>query len=245
MIGCSRTSSRKTEIARSLLICSGLHGSVVISSALKKLMKFPRLLLWCAKLLSSIRLLQKPRIIPASSPISSVSLGPESTFWSCPSIGWVKLNTDAVSKGNPGLSGGGGLFRDHLGSFLSAFCFFHGDSLALSAELQALLLGLQLAVKLGFPRIVVMDSLAAVQLIQAQHVPTRRDYFLIDNCRRLIAGNPWEVQICHVRRSANKAADSLANHSLISLNPYVEFSYVPDFLSPFLAEDNVAHFEQN
>lgn len=34
--------------------------------------------------------------------------------WHPPLIGWIKCNTDDTTKGNPGYSIGGGLFRDFL-----------------------------------------------------------------------------------------------------------------------------------
>ena len=35
--------------------------------------------------------------------------------WEKPARGWVKLNTDESSLGNPGLASGGGLIRDENG----------------------------------------------------------------------------------------------------------------------------------
>ena len=32
--------------------------------------------------------------------------------WDKPEEGWMKLNTDGLSLGNPGLAGGGGVIRD-------------------------------------------------------------------------------------------------------------------------------------
>ncbi|KAL0287128.1 UNVERIFIED_CONTAM: hypothetical protein Sradi_7130200 [Sesamum radiatum] len=32
--------------------------------------------------------------------------------------GWYKLNTDGASKGNPGISGAGGILRDQLGKVI-------------------------------------------------------------------------------------------------------------------------------
>ena len=35
--------------------------------------------------------------------------------WETPPHGWMKMNLDGASKGNPGHPGGGGTIRDHLG----------------------------------------------------------------------------------------------------------------------------------
>ncbi|KAL0293316.1 UNVERIFIED_CONTAM: putative ribonuclease H protein [Sesamum radiatum] len=41
--------------------------------------------------------------------------------WRKPPEGWYKLNTDGASKGNPGISGAGGILRDQLGKVIFAF----------------------------------------------------------------------------------------------------------------------------
>ncbi|XP_057997723.1 uncharacterized protein LOC131176672, partial [Hevea brasiliensis] len=47
----------------------------------------------------------------------SVSL----VHWYPPGKGWIRLHTDGASGGNPGKAGGGGVFGDHLGLWLSGF----------------------------------------------------------------------------------------------------------------------------
>lgn len=42
-------------------------------------------------------------------------------LWVKPPSGWVKLHVDGASKGNPGIAGYGGVFRDHTGCFLGGF----------------------------------------------------------------------------------------------------------------------------
>lgn len=168
----------------------------------------------------------------------------ETTCWNRPTENWIKLNTDGISKGNPGLAGGGGLFRDHTGTVMKVFCFFCGESTSLTAELFAIMYGLQLGIKLGIVRLIVeTDSFVATQLLQAETIITHRDYHLIDSCRRLIKDNSWEVQVCFVRRDLNKAADLLANHSLTTLVPFTDFDVVHDFLSRVLLDDIVAPLE--
>ncbi|XP_071913911.1 uncharacterized protein [Coffea arabica] len=78
--------------------------------------------------------------------------------WQSPVFGTLKLNIDGCSKGNPGLSGGRGILRDVLGSFIFAFagCFGYGTSL--QAEAKVLLLGLQLCVQRKMIRQLVVES---------------------------------------------------------------------------------------
>ncbi|KAL0443394.1 UNVERIFIED_CONTAM: putative ribonuclease H protein [Sesamum latifolium] len=42
-------------------------------------------------------------------------------YWLKPEPGWVKLNTNGASKGNPGLAGAGGIVRDYEGKVILAF----------------------------------------------------------------------------------------------------------------------------
>ena len=61
--------------------------------------------------------------------------------WRCPFQAVVKLNLDGCSRGNPGRSGGGGLFRDSDGRLLLAFSCYFGEMTSLQAEIKALLHG--------------------------------------------------------------------------------------------------------
>ena len=55
--------------------------------------------------------------------------------WDRPGIGWMKLNTDGSSLGNPGSVGGGGVIRDWFGRWVSSFSRKIGIKMSLLAEL--------------------------------------------------------------------------------------------------------------
>ena len=77
----------------------------------------------------------------------------------------VKLNTDGCSRGNPGRSGGGGLFRDYDGRFLLGFSCYFGETTSLHAELKALLFGARLGVSRGLVKLhLESDSLVLVRI---------------------------------------------------------------------------------
>ncbi|KAL0285442.1 UNVERIFIED_CONTAM: putative ribonuclease H protein [Sesamum calycinum] len=64
--------------------------------------------------------------------------------WRKPQEGWYKLNTDGASKGNPGISGAGGILRNHLGRVMFAFLEPLGTNTNTQAELSAIHRGLQI-----------------------------------------------------------------------------------------------------
>ncbi|KAJ8432816.1 hypothetical protein Cgig2_026146 [Carnegiea gigantea] len=65
--------------------------------------------------------------------------------WEPPSVDWVALNTDGSSKHNPGLAGGGGVFRGRNGEWLGGFAENMGICSAVRVELRAVLRGFLLA----------------------------------------------------------------------------------------------------
>ncbi|CAN1167006.1 Putative ribonuclease H protein At1g65750 [Linum perenne] len=125
--------------------------------------------------------------------------------------GWCTLNTDGSRIGSTGATSIGGLIRNEKGEFVRAFCGNIGDCSITRAELRAIVEGLKLAWSLGLRRIVVQtDSRAAVTILQRgvgmqhQHEALVADF--VD-----LSSRDWEVQLTHVYREANCAADHLAN----------------------------------
>ncbi|KAL0455304.1 UNVERIFIED_CONTAM: putative ribonuclease H protein [Sesamum latifolium] len=86
--------------------------------------------------------------------------------WRKPQEGWYKLNTDQASKGNPGISGTGGILRDHLGQVIFAFQEPLGVTSNTQAELRAIYRGLKLCIEKGFHNIwIETDAIAIIKLI--------------------------------------------------------------------------------
>jgi len=77
-----------------------------------------------------------------------------------------QLNFDGASKGNPGNSGFGGIFRDHMGAPILTFLGSRGWDTNNSAELEGLWKGLLLAQsKNFFPLIIEGDSQIIINMI--------------------------------------------------------------------------------
>ncbi|WCJ29423.1 LINE-1 retrotransposable element ORF2 protein [Euphorbia peplus] len=169
--------------------------------------------------------------------IGGGSLHPRIISWICPDVGWVKLNTDGMSKGNPGISGTGGLIRDSNGMWLCGFMCNLGICTALLAELWGLYYGLEMAWKKGYRRVIVeIDSLIVLKLVMDGERVFHRYYWLIEGCK-LFLKHDWEIKMQHQFREGNRAADWLANFAGASDLGHHEFDAPPAGLQFLLAAD--------
>ncbi|XP_058068314.1 uncharacterized protein LOC131217411 [Magnolia sinica] len=91
--------------------------------------------------------------------------------WSRPFRGWVKVNVDGSSRGNPGPSGGGGLGRDSNGNFLFAFKLGYGRGFNTRAELRAILNGIELCAQMGYSRVEIASDSSMVVVSLAKELP--------------------------------------------------------------------------
>ena len=78
--------------------------------------------------------------------------------WKRPSHGWVKLNTDGSSLGNPGPAGGGGVIRDEEGAWIVGFARNIGITSSYLAELWASRDGLVLCMNRKFNAVEVKSD---------------------------------------------------------------------------------------
>lgn len=167
---------------------------------------------------------------------STSNLTAEPAHWTPPPLGWIKLNTDGVSKGNPGPASGGGLFRDPSGTFLSAFIFTCGSCNAQTSELWAVLHGLRMAKRLGFQKIIIeVDSTVVYECLQKREKEIHVDYNLITSCRNMLDEADWDTEMNVVHRNSNSAADALANWALQTATPYTELFTIPDCIRSFIS----------
>ncbi|KAL0396335.1 UNVERIFIED_CONTAM: putative ribonuclease H protein [Sesamum calycinum] len=132
--------------------------------------------------------------------------------WRKPQEGWYKLNTDGASKGNPGISGAGGILRNHLGRVMFAFLEPLGTNTNTQAELSAMHRGLQICRDKGFRKIwIEIDAKAIITLISSP----RQGAWNLQNTLQRIQNilSQMTYRISHIFREGNQAADFLSNRA--------------------------------
>jgi ribonuclease HI len=133
--------------------------------------------------------------------------------------GFIKLNFDGASKGNPGAAGFGVVFRDHRSHILLINAGSLGHTTNNVAELWGLTRGLQLAIEHNFTKLIVEgDSLVITNLFGK--ILNGADPERISPCWRLSYGLRTIVNLLqpnqafipsHIRRKVNQVADELEN----------------------------------
>ncbi|XP_019055746.1 PREDICTED: uncharacterized protein LOC109115811 [Nelumbo nucifera] len=101
--------------------------------------------------LSEDDLLRNWKEIASSTPVKDTSL----PSWAPPPSGFVKLNFDGSSMGNPGPSGIGGVLRNEEGMIISLFSGPIGLGDSLKAEISAVIEGTQRAIELNITNLVI------------------------------------------------------------------------------------------
>ncbi|CAN1775820.1 Putative ribonuclease H protein At1g65750 [Linum perenne] len=123
----------------------------------------------------------------------------------------VTVNTDGSH--NPSLNRAttGGIIRNSEGRGLTAFTLNLGQCSITRAEIRGAIAGLEMAWNFGF-RIVELqiDSQAVVSLLTAPGVPEHQHASEVLHFQNLCKRD-WRVNIRHIYREANKAADFLAS----------------------------------
>eukprot|EP00253_Pinus_taeda_P022049 PITA_22049 len=152
---------------------------------------------------------------PPTSPASPL-------FWSPPASNSFKLNFDGAAKGNPGPTGFGGVFRNEVGATIHIYFGTMGKDTNNAAELEGLWKGICIADKKNFfPLEVEGDSLILINA--AIRIQAGTSAAKIASSWRLLSRlelleerlrNPHSITFKHVKRTANKVADRLANQGV-------------------------------
>ncbi|CAN1318548.1 Putative ribonuclease H protein At1g65750, partial [Linum perenne] len=130
--------------------------------------------------------------------------------WQPGPSGWVTLNTDGAVNRNTNKATAGGLIRTEEGRLLKAFTSNLGRCSITRAEIRGALTSLQLDWDAGHRRVLLqMDSKVAIALLQDPLQVTHQHSLEVLQFRNLLARD-WVVDIRHIYREGNQAADYLA-----------------------------------
>jgi ribonuclease HI len=147
---------------------------------------------------------------------------PSSTTWTPPPNGFIKINFDGASKGNPGPAGYGAVIRNSTGEILTLTAGYLGETTNNVAEITGLLQGLRVAATLSSHKIILEgDSQIIIQLItkilhggNPQKIsPSWRLAGLLEDFKGILEHN-ISIIPSHVKRKANGVADYLENEGV-------------------------------
>ena len=106
--------------------------------------------------------------------------------WERPIVGWLKLNTDGSSLGNPGLATWGGVIRDGNGNWVVGFTRKIGNTSSFMAELWALHDGLLIYVNCNYFAVEVeVDAKAVIDVVANPRQSNDFILSIMDDCRQL------------------------------------------------------------
>ncbi|CAA0835623.1 Polynucleotidyl transferase- ribonuclease H-like superfamily protein [Striga hermonthica] len=107
--------------------------------------------------------------------------------WTKPDEGFVKINTDGASRGNPGVAAAGGLIRDNAGQWLVGFMAHLGICSNTVAKLQAIRYLLELAWRYGYRRVVCeVDARLVLDFVATAETDIHPCGRLIEDIRELL-----------------------------------------------------------
>jgi ribonuclease HI len=136
--------------------------------------------------------------------------------WSFPPPGFIKLNFDGASKGNPGPVGFGAVLRDWTRQITYILVGHLGHDTNNSTELWGLLKGIQLAINLNINNLIIEGDSKVIPINGIAKIsPSWRLLSLLETFRSLLKPS-LTLLPSHVRQDANKVADKLANEGVNS-----------------------------
>ena len=140
-------------------------------------------------------------------------------LWSPPPTGFLKLNIDKYSKGNPRKEGYGFIIRDYSGKMLSYGYGFLGKDSNKPTEIKGLIQGLEWVIE-NYQRPIIAEGVSQIIILLASKLQNGSQSTKVSSSwileRRIVAPptcliNGYAVHFTHLRRKGNKLAYSLAN----------------------------------
>ncbi|XP_077242065.1 uncharacterized protein LOC143882471 [Tasmannia lanceolata] len=137
--------------------------------------------------------------------------------WEPPPQGVLKIKFDGACFGNPGPAGVGGLCRDDAGKVLWSFWGPLGVTDATEAEVQAAFNGIK-KVSRDRPKSVIVegDSFNVIRWLRGGMAPPWRFLDLFDEMEDILVES--NIELIHVRRSANGKTDALARRGVVCMS---------------------------
>lgn len=126
--------------------------------------------------------------------------------WIPPDTGWIKINTKGVWRQSE--AGAGGIIRDSRSNIIRGFKTRVSASSALEADLQAIVLGLEIASGRGQRVWIELDSMGAASMLQANRHGPANLHHCITHIRNKM--KQMEIKISHCSSVGNRAAVFLA-----------------------------------
>jgi ribonuclease HI len=125
------------------------------------------------------------------------------------------LYTDGGARGNPGPAGIGALLMTADGDVVEELADSIGKATNNVAEYQALIAGLEMALDRGVQRVdVFLDSELVVRQVNGQYKVKDAGLKPLHQQACLLLSKFHEVDVKHVRRGQNAAADALVNQAI-------------------------------
>ncbi|KAK4363661.1 hypothetical protein RND71_018902 [Anisodus tanguticus] len=134
--------------------------------------------------------------------------------WKTPDQGWVKLNSDGCSKGNPGLREGGGAIRDNFDNLVMVYVKYLNIQSNNYAEAIALKTRIDWCINNGIRKLVFeTDSMMPVNwILDSASIPWSPQDIILDTQNQLELFE--EKSIGHCFRECHKVVDCLARFGL-------------------------------
>lgn len=146
--------------------------------------------------------------------------------WEKPLPNWYRLNTDGSSLGNLGKAGGGGLIRDHTGTWVGGFASAIGSTPSIIAEHWTLRDGLTLCNQMQIQSLAELDAYVIVNMLCEHNSYWRTLSPLLDDYRNLLSRIPHH-KIQHCFREVNRCADTLARMGAEMDANFISFDVPP------------------
>jgi ribonuclease HI len=130
-------------------------------------------------------------------------------------VGLYTLRTDGGARGNPGPAGAGFVLEDGSGAVVRSGGRYLGCTTNNVAEYEALIWGLETALHEGAERLrVCADSELIVRQVNGVYRVKNEGLKPLHAKARSLLGRFAAVEVLHVRREQNAAADDLANQAM-------------------------------